>query len=188
MASHTLRRAEAAVFLCLVAGVLSVVATGCAPTPTPSPPTAVSQTASSSVQATTPAQNPSLRVPREVNERVLAKGGSEHQGQTLYLALIAEADTKDAADQKREAARSAMAEFQTYYVVDESSHFEGLAPGTWIVFEPYKYKQNADSQSESAATWLESAGLMARVTKVRVRCRDSFPLVEDKLKGLYPSK
>jgi hypothetical protein len=165
-----------------------VAATGCAAAPTAIQPAPTSQSASSSVQATAPAQNPTPTTSPELSARVLAKGGSKHQGQTLYLALVATADTKAAADQQAESARSAMGEFETYYVVDESSHFEGIAPGAWIVFEPYKYKQNADSQTKDGASWLDRAGLVAHVTKVRVLCRDSFPLVEDKLEGLYPSK
>jgi hypothetical protein len=149
--------------------------------PTASQPAPISQSASSSVPATAPAQNPTPTTSPSLSARVLAKGGSKHQGQTLYLSLVATADTKAAADQKRESARSAMGEFETYYVVDQSSHFEGLAPGAWIVFEPYKYKQNADDQTETGASWLDRAGLVARVVKVRVLCRDSFPLVEDKV-------
>jgi hypothetical protein len=188
MTPDPLRRAGVVLVLSVLIGTLLFAVSGCAATPTGSQSAPLSQSASSSMPATAPAENPTPTPSPELSVRVLAKGGSGHQGQALYLSLVATADTKAAAEQKCESARSALGEFETYYVVDESSHFEGLAPGAWIVFEPYKYKQNADSQTESAASWLESAGLVARVTKVRVLCGDSFPLVEDKLEGLYSGK
>lgn len=109
--------------------------------------------------------------------------GTRHTGSAIYTLIVASERTRGDAERRREDAASALGEFETYFVIDRSEHYEGMRPGWWVVFEPYKTRSQAVGAMEQTRSWLAGRGIEPYVKRVVVRCRDRFTLVGDQWPG-----
>ena len=105
-------------------------------------------------------------------------GGSPHQGETLYLVLVASLDTEELAQAALEAAIPLFGDMQSYFIVQRSDNFDGLPPGSWVVIEAYR-----DQPSSEDLELGRRAFPGASVRKVVVTTADPIPVVEDMLSG-----
>lgn len=119
--------------------------------------------------------------PYGAGRQIGEQAGAAHTGETIWALIVASEPTEKAARARLADAKAALGEFETYFVVDESSHYGGMPPGWWVVFEPYRQGSHARAQANDAKGWLSSRGLDSYAKQVTVRCKDRFPLAEDML-------
>lgn len=132
-------------------------------------------TSEATALSASPTEDDAFGPGRQVAER----SGPAHAGETIWALIVASERTRAAAEAQRQEAKDSLGEFETYFVVDESSHYAGMTPGWWVVFEPYREGSHARAQAADAKGWLASRGLDSYAKRVTVRCRDRFPLAED---------
>jgi hypothetical protein len=163
-------------------------ASGClpkssAPVDVPLVPTA--STAPSATESTTP-QLGSGATSGKASTRVSAKslayaknlGGWDHKGQDLYF-IIGETYASEAAAQAAlDKALPLFGDMASYFIVQRSDNFAGMAPGKWVLVEAH-FK----SPSDDNMVFARRAFPDAQIVRAQVKVTDPIPVYEDMVGG-----
>jgi hypothetical protein len=174
----------------VIAIVLSALIVGCGggdaaqPSPTSSvaEPPGTTSTASgvasteSQQQPEQPASSPSGDLSAESLEYARSLGGISRQGEMLFLIVGAEAATENAATALLQQATPFFGDMVSYFIVQKSDNFEGLAPGNWVVMEAYDANPSAENLEFGRRGFPN-----AYVARVKVLTADPIPVYEDRL-------
>jgi hypothetical protein len=105
--------------------------------------------------------------------------GVAHTGETIGVMIVASETDRAGAEARRQQAQEALGEFQTYFLIDLSDHYEGMTPGYWVVFEAYSTLARAQAAAVDNAPWLNSRGIDPYAKSATVKCADTFVLVDE---------
>lgn len=103
----------------------------------------------------------------QANEK---KPKDNYKNQEMYLVILASEKTKEAAEDKIREIDPLLGDVENTFVVDESSHYEGLKPGYWIVIQGYTSKQSA----LYGAAFVVRGDFDPYIKKVIKRCSDDL--------------
>lgn len=124
------------------------------------------------------AQDGGASLPEAVSERSIAYaeglGGTSHDGEALYLIIGASVESEEEAQAKLDAATPTFGDMQSYFIIQSSDNFQGLAPGWWIVIEAYR----ADPSPENL-DFAKRGFPNAYVKQATVATQDPIPVYED---------
>lgn len=101
-------------------------------------------------------------------------GGTSHEGEPLYLVIGASVETEREAQLLLEEALPFFGDMQSYFIVQWSDNFEGLAPGWWVIIEAY-YAEPDGSQIDFCRRGFPDACFQ----EVTVLTSDPIPVYED---------
>lgn len=104
-----------------------------------------------------------------------ALGGTPHRGEKLFVVVGLVTKTEEAAAKALDAALPVFGDMQTYFIVQRSDNFAGMAPGSWVLIEAYRTRENAEREIELG----RRAFANAYVKQVTVRTADPIPVYED---------
>ncbi|MCE5254261.1 MAG: hypothetical protein LLG45_08680 [Actinomycetia bacterium] len=105
-------------------------------------------------------------------------GGVSHRGQTLYFVIGASVGSEEEAQTLLDEAAALFGDMQSYFIVQNSSNFDGLEPGHWVIIEAYR-----DEPSEEALAFARRGFPDAYVKEATVLTEDPIPVYEE-LMGL----
>ena len=73
-------------------------------------------------------------------------GGTSHQGETLYIVIGGSVETEPEAQAtySQGHALQYFGDMQSYFIVQRSDNFDGMAPGLWVVIEAYQEPPSAE--------------------------------------------
>ena len=103
-------------------------------------------------------------------------GGVPRQGETLFLVVGAQAATEAEAVALLEQAKPYFGDMVSYFIVQKSDNFEGLAPGEWVVIEAH-----GENPPEEEVDFGKRGFPHAYVARVTVMTADPIPVYEDRL-------
>jgi hypothetical protein len=72
-------------------------------------------------------------------------GGTPHQGQTLYFVVGASVGSEEEAQTLLDEASMSFGDMQSYFIVQNSSNFDGMEPGYWVIVEAYRDEPSAEN-------------------------------------------
>ncbi len=113
-------------------------------------------------------------------------GGKSHEGETLYLIVGGVEKTEKAALKRLADAMQTFGDMQSYFIVQRSDNFRGMDPGSWVVVEAYRDKNNVDPADPTGEANLRLARRMsdkAYVVSVVVKTQEPIPVYEDEVMG-----
>jgi hypothetical protein len=146
----------------------------------PATSTAPSGSGSSSSQAGSDAT--SGKASTRVSEKSLAYaknlGGWDHKGQDLYFIVGATYGSEAEAQAALDKALPLFGDQQSYFIVQHSDGFAGMAPGKWILIEAH-FKNPSDDNMLFARRAFPDA----QVVRAQVRVSDPIPVFEDMVGG-----
>lgn len=145
-----------------------VSTTGAAePATTATPTTTVART-------TTTAPQPSAKALTYAKQL----GGTSHNGQSLYFLVGASVKTEAEAQALLDKADPLFGDMQSYFIVQRSDNFQGMAQGWWVVIEAYR-KSPSDENLDFGRRGFPGA----YVKRATVRTSDPIPVYEDLVGG-----
>jgi len=103
-------------------------------------------------------------------------GGIPRKGETLHLVVGASVETEAEAQALLREAMPFFGDMQSYFIVQKSDNFEGMAPGRWIIIEAYDEMPSAENIEFGRRAFPE-----ATVTVAKVLTSDPIPVYEDRL-------
>lgn len=97
--------------------------------------------------ATEPPTTPPATVAISAAASVYAEdlGGTSHQGQTLYFVVGASVGSEEEAQTLLDEAGMSFGDMQSYFIVQNSSNFDGMEPGHWVIVETYRDEPSAEN-------------------------------------------
>jgi len=122
---------------------------------------------------TAPAPTPPVELSPEAADYARDLGGVSHKGQKLYFVIGVSVESEAEALELLEDAK-AVGDMQTYFIVQNSTNFEGMNPGWWIIFEAYR-----EYPSEDNIDFCRRAFPGAYVKSATVLTDDPIPVYED---------
>jgi hypothetical protein len=105
-------------------------------------------------------------------------GGQDVQGQTFNLIVGGTYPTEAAAQAALDKAKPLFGDMQSFFIVQRSDSFEGMAPGSWVVVEAH-FKTPSDDNMNFARRGFPDAS----VVRARVLVTDPMPVFENLVGG-----
>ena len=105
-------------------------------------------------------------------------GGISHLGETLFFVVGARVESEEEARTRLDEAIPRFGDMQSYFIVQNSSNFEGMEPGHWIIIEAYRDEPSAENLDFGRRGFPD-----AQVTEATVLTEDPIPVYEE-LMGL----
>ena len=101
-------------------------------------------------------------------------GGKSHRGESLYLIIGDSVGSESAALAELEQAIPKFGDMQSYFVVQKSDNFQGMAPGEWVIVEAYRQQPSPENIQFGQRGFPD-----AHVVKATVKTSDPIPVYED---------
>lgn len=120
---------------------------------------------------------PTVRLSSESLAYAESLGGKSYKGEELYFVIGASVETEAEALTLLEGAK-AVGDMQSYFIVQNSSNFEGMNPGWWVVFEAYREYPSVDNLAFCRRPFPD-----AYVKSATVRTSDPIPVYDDLTSG-----
>jgi hypothetical protein len=146
------------------------------PTTSTAPPASGSSTSQAGSGATS-GEN-STRVSAKSLAYAKNLGGWDHKGKDLYLIVGATYGSEAEAQAALDKALPLFGDQQSYFIVQHSDSFAGMAPGKWILVEAH-FKTPSDDNMLFARRAFPDA----QVVRGQVRVTDPIPVYEDMVGG-----
>jgi hypothetical protein len=163
--------------------LFAALLTGCGPaadvttetsTVTTVPVTAV--TGSSATTEEPPSTTTAENSPSERIEYALSLGGVSREGDTLFFVVGAETASEEEAQALLQEAIPVFGDMQSYFIVQKSDNFKGMAPGQWVVIEAFEANPTAEN-----VEFGRRAFPSAYVVQAKVLTAEPIPVYEDRL-------
>jgi hypothetical protein len=116
-------------------------------------------------------------LPRDPIEYARALGGTSHKGRTLYFVIGASVASEREAQSLLDNSDPLFGDMQSYMIVQQSQHFEGMKPGYWVVLEAYM-----EYPTEESLQFCRRAFPGAYVKRATVLTSDPIPVYEEIVK------
>lgn len=105
-------------------------------------------------------------------------GGTSHRGQTLFFVVGASVASEEEARTLLDEALPSFGDMQPYFIVQNSSNFEGMEPGRWVIIEAYRDEPSSENLDFGRRGFPD-----AQVVEATVLTEDPIPVYEE-LMGL----
>jgi hypothetical protein len=129
------------------------------------------------VASTTPPESTFSQDPTvDSIEYAVSLGGVSHEGEELFFVVGAETETEQEAQLMLRDALAVFGEMQSYFIVQKSANFQGMAPGKWVVIEAYDSNPTNENREFGRRSFPQ-----AYVVKATVLTSDPIPVYEDRL-------
>jgi hypothetical protein len=103
-------------------------------------------------------------------------GGVSHEGEMLFFVVGAEASTEAEAQKLLQDGLPSFGDMVSYFIVQKSDNFKGMAPGKWVVIEAYNENPSAENRDFGRRAFPN-----AYVVQATVLTSDPIPVYEDRL-------
>jgi hypothetical protein len=172
MSGMRTRIATVALLLCLAAA-----SSGCWPTPPSRGRTiggkigvepAPASTPVTDETATSAPATPRVAVPRPIPEAATPTKA----GTPMWVVIVDSVDTRAEAERRLARLDGVLGAGENTYVVDESSHYEGMNPGWWVIVEG----TNTEEGARSEAAFARRADFQPYVKHVVKLCTDRITI------------
>jgi hypothetical protein len=101
-------------------------------------------------------------------------GGTSHQDQTLYFVVGASVGSEEEAQTLLDEAGMSFGDMQSYFIVQNSSNFDGMEPGHWVIVEAYRDEPSAENLDFGRRAFPD-----LQVVKATVLTGDPIPVYEE---------
>lgn len=102
--------------------------------------------------------------------------GRRHTGETLFVLVAGLEEDRRAGLERLWEARAWAGEFQTYFILDRSDHYDGLPAGQWVVMEPHEEPLDIGSSLKDRIPG-------SYESTVTVKCPDLFTTYDEQMRA-----
>ena len=143
-------------------------------------PSSTSMTSTTSTTESPAATEPPTTLPETVAISAAASvyaedlGGTSHQGQTLYFVVGASVGSEEEAQILLDEAGMSFGDMEAYFIVQNSSNFDGMEPGYWVLVEAYRDEPSAENLDFGRRAFPD-----LQVVEATVLTSDPIPVYEE---------
>jgi len=103
-------------------------------------------------------------------------GGKSHKGETIYFIIGQTGTPEGFVQNKLDQAGPLFGDMQSYFIVQKSDNFDGMAPGWFVAIEAYRTKAEAEENLDFAKRGFEDGKNSPYIKKATVNTADPIPV------------